>query len=137
MRLGLESDFQLRLFGLLIGMMVIVAVWLAVRQAGGRAPLISLILFAFNPIVTRYVDSIRPHGIGTLFIILALIAIWQVVCHASFFTVTLASLAAVLSVQTLYHNLILLSGIICSAMIIIVMERRWRTLLALSIVQLG
>src|SRR5947209_2283252 len=60
MRLGLESDFQLRLFGLLIGMMVIAALWLAVRQAGGRAPLISLILFAFNPIVTRYVDSIRP-----------------------------------------------------------------------------
>jgi len=136
MSLGLESDFRLRILGFFIGLLVLAAIWFTVRQAGVRAPLVSLILFAFNPLVIRYVDSIRPHGLGTLFIILALIAIRQVVRHASFFSITLAGIAAVLSVQTLYHNLIILTGIICAAIIIVAIERRWRTFIALSIVQL-
>ncbi len=61
--------------------------------------------------VIRYGDSIRAYGLGTLLILFALARIWKVVESPTPRRIALATLAALLSVQCLYHNAILLFAI--------------------------
>jgi len=105
------SDAQLRVFGVAIGLLVLGALWLNARVFRIGVPLISIALVGFNPMVIRYSDSIRAYGLGTLLILLALAAIWKVVESQTPRRVALATLAALLSVQCLYHNSILLFAI--------------------------
>ena len=105
------SDAQLRVFGVLIGLLVLGALWLNARVFRIGVPLVSIALVGFNPMVIRYGDSIRAYGLGTLLILLALAAIWKVVESPTPRRVVLATLAALLSVQCLYHNAILLFAI--------------------------
>lgn len=105
------SDAQLRVFGVVIGVLILCALWLNARVFRIGVPLISIALAGFNPMVIRYGDSIRAYGLGTLLILLALAAIWKVVESPTPRRVGLATLAALLSVQCLYHNAILLFAI--------------------------
>src|SRR5438552_17971143 len=62
-----ESDFGLRVFGLLVGAAGLAALWFSARVLGHSVPLISVALLGFTPPVVRYGDSIRPYGIGMVF----------------------------------------------------------------------
>jgi uncharacterized membrane protein len=117
------SDAQLRLFGVVIGLLVLGALWLNARVFRIGVPLLSIALVGLNPMVIRYGDSIRAYGLGILLILLALAAIWKVVESPTPRRVGLAALAALLSVQCLYHNAILLFAI-CLGAIAVGLRRR-------------
>ena len=109
------SDAQLRIFGVAIGIMILGALWLNARAFRIGVPLISVALVGFNPMIIRYGDSIRAYGFGTLLILLALAAMWKVVESPTPRRVGLAALTALLSVQCLYHNAILIFAICLGA----------------------
>jgi hypothetical protein len=128
------SDEQLRAFGVAIGLLILGALWLNARVFRFGIPLLSLALIGFNPMVIRYGDSIRAYGLGTLLILLALPAIWKVIESPSPRRIGLAGLAALLSVQCLYYNAILLLAICLGAIAVAVRHRQWsRGLVVLTI----
>src|SRR5205809_2146979 len=68
--LGLAADdFDLRLFGYFMGLLLISAVWFTCWRINKSAPLWPLALFAFNPVTVQFGDSIRAYGIGLILIL--------------------------------------------------------------------
>ena len=117
------SDAQLRAFGVVIGVLILGALWLNARVFRIGVPLVSVALVGFNPMVIRYGDSIRAYGLGTLLILLTLAAMWKVVESPTPRRVGLAALTALLSVQCLYYNAILLFAI-CLGAVAVSFRRR-------------
>ena len=109
------SDIGLRIFGVVIGLLIIGAVWLNARWLRFGFPLISLALIGFNPMVIRYGDSIRAYGLGMLLLLLSMGAIWRLVEKGSVGRLLFALTTAVLSVQCLYYNSFLLFAICVGA----------------------
>lgn len=106
-----RSDFGLRVFGFLVGVLFLVALWLAGRLLRGSTPLVSLALVGLSPWVVSTVASIRPYGIGMVFIVLTLGLVWKAVEAPSLRRFLLAGATAILSVQCMYQNAVLLFGI--------------------------
>jgi hypothetical protein len=71
------SDAALRTYGLLVGILFSGSLWLSVRLLGGPAPLLALALVAWNPWFIRTVASVRPYGLGMVFIVLTVAAMWK------------------------------------------------------------
>jgi hypothetical protein len=120
------SDAELRAFGVTIGLLILGALWLNARVFRFGVPLVSLALIGFNPMVIRYDDSIRAYGLGTLLILLALPAIWKVVESPTPRRIVIAGVAALLSVQCLYYNAILLFAICLGAVAVAIRHRLWK-----------
>ncbi len=106
-----EGDFGLRIFGLLVGAAGLAALWFSARVLGHSVPLISMALLGFTPLVIRFGDSIRPYGIGMVFMLLAFGLIGQAIVRPGPRQVLAAAVAAVLSVQCLYQNALLLLAV--------------------------
>jgi uncharacterized membrane protein len=106
------DDAGLRIFGLLIGLCVLAAVWWAAWRFSSSAPLLSLLLFAFSPTLIRWGDSVRAYGLGVFFVLLTFAAVWRAMQLPSRRTQLLAMLAGLLAVQTLYPNAVMLA-VIC------------------------
>jgi Dolichyl-phosphate-mannose-protein mannosyltransferase len=121
------SDSALRLFGVVIGLLVVAALWFNARQFRIGAPLVSLALVGFNPMVIRYGDSVRAYGLGTLLILLTIGTFWRVLESPARGRVAAAAFAAVLSVQCLYYNAVLLFAICLGAVAVSVRRREWHT----------
>lgn len=129
------SDSALRAFGVTIGLLVLAAVWLNARQFRSGVPLLSLALIGFNPMVTRYGDSIRGYGLGTLLILLTMGALWQLVEKRSARNIILAAIAAILSVHCLYYNAVFLLAISLGAVAVCIRREQWKT--AVIILSIG
>ena len=126
--LGLgASDFTLRILGFIIGLGLLATIWLNARLMGFRWPFISLGLLAANLALVRWGDSLRAYGCGSLFIMLALGLIWRLVRAPGGFSFLAASLAAVLSVQTLYHNAFLVLAACVAGWVVCARRRQWKT----------
>ena len=123
---GADNDMALRVLGLLTGLGIVGALWLNARQFGVRWPLFGLVLLGCNPMFVRYGDSNRAYGLGMLLILLTLAAVWRVLSAPRPGRVLLAMAAAVLSVQTLYYNSVLLFAICAAGALVATHERRWR-----------
>ncbi|HEX7529709.1 MAG TPA: hypothetical protein VF333_01100, partial [Pyrinomonadaceae bacterium] len=109
------SDAALRVFGLSIGLLTLGMIWLNSRWLRLGFPLISLALIGLNPMIIRYGDSIRAYGLGIMLMLLVLGAMWRLVESFTHGRVAIAALSAVLSVQCLYYNSILLLAICLGA----------------------
>ena len=128
--LGLgASDFSLRILGFLIGLGLLGAMWLNARLMGVRWPVISLGLLAANVTVVRWGDSLRAYGCGALFILLTLGLVWRLVRKPGGASFLLASLAAILSVQTLYPNAFLVLAACLAGCAVCARHRQWKTAL--------
>src|SRR5437762_1771074 len=57
------TDAGLRAFGLIVGLSAVAALWWDRRRARLAPPLLALSLFAINPVVVRWGDSIRGYGL--------------------------------------------------------------------------
>jgi hypothetical protein len=117
------SDGSLRVFGGTIGLLILVAVWFNARWLRLGFPLISLALIGFNPMVIRYGDSIRAYGLGILLALLAIGAMWRLIESFTLRRAAVAAVIAVLSVQSLYYNAVLLFAI-CLAAATVTLRRR-------------
>jgi hypothetical protein len=126
--LGLgASDFTIRILGFLVGIGLLGGIWLNARWMGLRWPFISLGLLAANLTLVRWGDGLRGYGCGSLFILLTLGLVWRLVRQPGPYTLLAASLAAVLSVQTLYHNAFLVLAACLAGCAICARHRQWRT----------
>jgi hypothetical protein len=117
------SDVALRVFGVSIGLLALGVIWLNSRRLRLGFPLLSLALIGLNPMVIRYGDSIRAYGLGIVLMLLVLGAMWRLVESCSPGRVAIATVSAVLSVQCLYYNSILLFAI-CLGAAAVTMRRR-------------
>ena len=66
------SDAALRLFGFIIGLLMLGAVWLNGWLFHRSTPLVALGLLAVNPSVVRWGDSLRAYGLASVLMLVTL-----------------------------------------------------------------
>ena len=106
------ADVALRVYGLIVGVLFLAALFFAGRALGGGPPLVSLALVGMNPWMVRTVDSIRPYGWGIVLIVATLGCAWSAVRTQKPAWLVLTAVAAVASVQCMYQNAFLLAAIL-------------------------
>jgi hypothetical protein len=117
------SDLGLRVFGLVVGIAVLAALWWNAWTFSKSPPLLSLLLFGLSPTLIRWGDSLRAYGLGVFFLLLALGLIWKVTHSPLRRNYLFALAAAVLAVQSLYQSIFIISAF-CLAGAITVARRR-------------
>jgi hypothetical protein len=122
-----QNDSGLRCLGVMIGSGLLGALWLAARGTTQGPPLLGLALFGINSSVIAHGDALRAYGLGSLWIVLTAAAIWRLVKEPTGKNAIWAGLFAVLSVQTLYQNTVLLAGICGAGALICGRRKAWRT----------
>jgi hypothetical protein len=126
--LGLaQNDLQLRLFGTFIGLGLLLAIWLAALLARRAPPLLGLLLFATNSTVIMYGDSIRAYGLGSFWVVLMASAAWMFLHKPSWLCAGWLGLLAILSVQTLFQNAILVAAVCAGAWAVCARRKSWRS----------
>ena len=120
-----DGDVALRLFGMLVGIAIVGALWLNARSAGS-VPLVSLALLGFHPYFLLFGDSLRGYGLGILLILLTFGAFSRLVARPGWRTAAVAALPALLSVHCLLHNSAMLLGIGTAAAVVGAVRGRWR-----------
>lgn len=126
--LGLNSDLALRIFGCSIGILVLGALWLNARFFTKSPPLLALTLLGLNPAVIRWGDSIRGYGLGLLFSVGLLAAIWLLIQKPHWKQFSLTLLVCLLATQTLYYNAVLLCAVGIAGALICTLDRKWKSL---------
>lgn len=127
---GTDNDVALRALGCLTGFGILLALWLNARAFGARLPVLSFALVGLNPMIIRYGDSSRAYGLGIILILLTLLSFWRLVRRPTSLNLRLvgvATLFALLSVQCLYYNSVLLLAIASGAIAVAATRREWRT----------
>lgn len=120
------SDAALRTLGLLVGLAVVGVLWMNARLNGRGLPLISLALVGFNSHFLQFGDSIRGYGLGSLLILLTFGLMAKAVekPQPGWFVAVLCS--AILSVQFLLSNSVLLLAICGAAAGVFLLRKQWR-----------
>ncbi len=121
-----SSDRGLRLFGLLVGIGIIAALWLTSRMFGFGAPLIGIALVGLNSTAIVYGDAVRPYGVGALVIVAVAGLVWRMTRSNSPYILAAAIVSAVLSVQCLYQNSIFVFAICTTGAVVALGHRDWR-----------
>ena len=113
--------------GLVISILLLSALWLSCWLFNKSPPLWPLAVFGLNQYTLR-ADSLRPHGLGLVWIVLAFAFIWQLTfqAHPKRRTILLAAIAAVLSVQTVFLNAVLLGAVCAASVVVLAVKRSWR-----------
>lgn len=127
---GSDNEAALRALGCVTGLAVLGALLFNARAFGIRWPVLSLALIGLNPMLIRYGDSTRAYGLGIFLILLTFRSFWRLVNEPSppgVRRVLAASVLALLSVQCLYYNSVLLLAIAAGAIAVAVRRRAWRT----------
>ena len=117
------SDLALRIFGMLVGLAVLAALWWNAWRFSASPPIISMLLFGLSPVAIRWGDSLRAYGLGVFFFLLALGLIWNVVRSPSQKTVLLAMVGSILAVQALYQSIFMLAAF-CLGGVVVAARRR-------------
>ena len=121
-----DSDFGLRLLAFLIGTSLIGAIWLCCRMIDKErwAPLWPLALFGLTPVTLIEGDSLRAYGLGLIGIVMSFGLVWRLAFRPwRLGTAVAAAICALLAVQSLYLNSLILFAI-CLAGIIASFRRK-------------
>jgi hypothetical protein len=127
-----ETDFGLRILGLLVGLGALAAVWLAAALVRSLPPFAALALFGLNPWVLRVGDSLRPYGLGMALAPLTFAFVWRAVDHPSPRRFLAAAASSLLFVHSLYPNALLLAAILLGALVVALRRARWGAAALLS-----
>jgi len=106
-----NTDFGLRALGCVIGLSILGLLWWNAHVMGVKKPFFALGLFAVNATLVQWGDVLRGYGLGIVFILLTVGLVWRVVRQPMPSRFVWASLAAILSVQSLFQNAFLLAAI--------------------------
>jgi len=115
----------IRSFGFLIGVLTLVAAWLAVRLLGGRNAAVALAILATNAAAIRYGDSIRGYGVGMIAGVLAFALIGRGERVRGWRAFAIALAATIASVHVTYPNAVLVFACCVAAAIV---QRSWKPL---------
>ncbi len=126
-----QSDFSVRCLGVLIGLGMTGVFWLAAQWTRRAPPLWSLALVALNAWVLYYAASLRAYGLGSAFIALCAAAAWRFAENPNRNNWLLFTLTAVLSVQTLFQNSVLVAGICAGASAVVWRQRKFKLTIAI------
>src|SRR6266480_820493 len=118
-----NTDAFLRVLGLVIGLLLLLAFWFASWTMCNGAPLLAVKLAGLNVTVVRAGDSLRGYGLGSALAVLALALIWRLARRPSLATFCGAAVLAVLNVQALYQNAFLLFAACCGGFVLCAVER--------------
>lgn len=118
-----SGDIAVRFFGMLVGLSIVAAFWLASWNARRSPPLIALALFALNSIAITYTDSLRPYGLGSLCIALTAAAACFFLHRPTWRRAGVLSIACILSVQTLYQNAVFVAAVCAGLFIVAVINK--------------
>lgn len=121
------GDSALRLLGVFIGLGILAAIWVSAWSTNRLPPLAGLALFGINSTVIAQGNSLRAYGLGTLFVMLAGATLWRYLKQPSTGRAILAGLLAVLSVQTLYQNSVLIGAICVGGWAVCWQRKDWRS----------
>ncbi|HVT04165.1 MAG TPA: hypothetical protein VHL58_12425, partial [Thermoanaerobaculia bacterium] len=124
-------DFNLRLFGLVVGMLLLGMAWIAARSLGGKTPTVSLVLFALSATTIRFGDSIRAYGLGMLLALATLVTYWRVCQKPGRARVWMAIFCGLLSVHFVFYNAVILFAITVASAALLVAQRRRGAAIAL------
>ena len=126
---GADSDSSLRLLGLIIGLTTLGVLFLNARTFRAHLPVLSIALIGLNPMLIRYGDSSRAYGLGMVLILLTFRSFWRLADTSfplTYRKALLATILAVLSVQCVYYNSVLLFAIGSGAIVVACLARDWR-----------
>lgn len=113
--IALFGEESLRIFGALMGILIVAAIWIAARALGSRAPALALAIAAVSGALVRYGDSVRAYGLSIVAGLLSLAAIYAASRRRLAWWI--AGVAAVVSVQTSFYNSVLLFAVCVAAAI--------------------
>jgi len=112
MAVGLgNSDLNLRLFGLLVGLGIVALLWVSRWKIRHAPPLLGLVLLGLNSTLIFFGDSLRAYGLGSLFALALTASAFLFLQKPSVSRMIWLALLAILSVQVLYHNAVLVAAI--------------------------
>ncbi len=129
-----KTDSGLRLLGLLIGLGLPAALWLAAWKFRRSPPLPGLALLALNGTVIVFGDSLRAHGLGSLLILFTALAAAWFLQKTSWRRAAIWAALAVLSVQTLFQNAIFVAAICAGAWAVCARQNNLRAALKVLLV---
>jgi len=121
-----DADLALRALGAAIGCALLGALWLNARLARVSAPVVSLALLAFHPVLVVFGDSLRGYGLGATFIVLAGAAYQRYLERPGPRSLAVCCLAATASVQVVLHDAALVFGLATAAALTAALDRRLR-----------
>ncbi|MGO8766664.1 MAG: hypothetical protein ACLQSR_16190 [Limisphaerales bacterium] len=124
-----QSDFALRIFGMLVGLGTPAVLWLAAWKIRRAPPLAGLVLLALNAIFITYGDSLRAYGIGSLTILLAATTAGLLLKNPTWPKMAVFTLFSILSVQALYQNAVFVAAICFGAWAVCLREKKGRAAL--------
>jgi len=122
--LGL-SEPGLRWLGFFIGMGTLVALLFSTWKINRTPPLFGLVLLGLNSTLIVYGDSMRAYGLGCVFIILTTFCAGHFLSKPDWKRAGWLTLTSVASVQTLYHNSILVGAICLGSILVLVRRQNW------------
>lgn len=117
------NDFGLRILGALIGLGTPAGLWLAAWKIRRSPPLLGLSLLALNSTFITYGDSLRAYGLGSLAILLAAAAAGLFLINPTRTRAAILALLAMVSVQALYQNAVLVAAICLGAWAVCAKEK--------------
>ncbi len=125
-----SSDGALRVFGFIVGLLMLGALWLNGWFFHHSAPLVALGLLAVNASVVRWGDSLRAYGLASVLMLVTLAMIWCFTRAPDLKRWLAAAVAAVISVQSLFQNSFLLLAVCAAAAAVIARRRDFKNSLA-------
>ena len=129
-----DADLQLRILGCLIGMAIVAAFWVNARSTGRKTPILTLLLFGFCPTLLIWGDTLRGYGLGVLGITLCFGLFWRVIEHPGRWEISLATLAALVSVHSVYTNALLVFACGLAAMAVAARRGQWGRAVIISLI---
>ena len=108
-------DAALRVFGFIVGLLMLGAVWSNGWFFDRSAPLIALGLLAVNASVVRWGDSLRAYGLASVLMLVTFAVVWRFARSPNRKRWLAAGLVAMISVQCLFQNSFLVLAVCVAA----------------------
>lgn len=125
--LGLgTTDLGLRCLGVLVGLGFLAAMWTTAWSARRSPPLLALSFIALNSTALAYGDSLRAYGLGSLLIVLTMGSTWRFLAEPGRRRMMWMTAMMIASVQTLFHNAVLVGAICLAGLALGVVRRAYR-----------
>ncbi|HTB84633.1 MAG TPA: hypothetical protein VK742_13335 [Candidatus Sulfotelmatobacter sp.] len=124
--IGLGSaDVNLRMLGVFVGLGSVTALWVAGMAARRTPPVVALVLFTLNSTVISYGDELRAYGLGSLTTALLFAAAVFLLKQPDWKRAGVFALCAILSVQSLFHNAVLVGAICLGAIAVYIRNKNF------------